>query len=325
MLENEILLIGIGTNKAELHRIIEAESALFVENIYGSRSCFAKAFREIRAFSDSKISVLNIESWEDMKDHDVELNDYPYDYVVPLDLELGESYLDDFYGIRMLYSQLLLMLLSNTISTIVVTGKHASEFEDLDSYLNYENDVIGKGKNVFKNLRKENMIYVGNGLKNYRYANAVLAAVLSASDYDAYPESSLFGEAYFDIDYADVENELVYYRNNSLVNTSIENLINFSNDPILRLVPVYRIIKYFYCHHADVDKYIGMAFTEYRRMKILEAEEKFFKSCVGWIIYKYEILSITAVKGQDGTVSVLLSVDIWPKFTTEKYNLEIHL
>ena len=325
MLENEILLIGIGANKAELHRILEAETDSFVDEIYGIQSCFSKAFKEIRVFTDSKISILNIESWEDMKDHDVELNDYSFDYVVPLDLELGESYLDDYHEIRMLYSQLLLMLLSNTVSTIVITGKHASKFEDLDAYLDYENSELRKGKSVFKNLRKENMIYVGNVLKDYKYANAVLAAVLSSSDYDVYPESALFGEAYFDIDYSDVKNELVYYRNNSLIDTSIENLISFSEDPILRLVPVYKIIKFFYCHHANVDKYIGMAFTEYRRMKILEAEEKFFKSCVGWIIYDYNILSLTAVKGQDGTVSILLSVDIWPKFTTEKYNIEIYL
>lgn len=325
MLENEILLIGLGNNKAEQGKIVNAVSADYVESVYGPQSVFLNAFEEIRVFSSCKIDILNLDSWEDIKDHDEELNDYNYDYVVPLDLYLDEAYFDEFYNIRMLYSQLLAMVLTKSMSTIIFAGKHASGFEDLDSYLDYENSCTSSGAQVFKNLRKENIVYIGNLLKNYSYANAVLAAVMTSTDYSEYPASSVFGEAYFDIDYVDVSNELVYFRNNHLIDTTIENLINFSVNPVTRLVPVYKIVKYFYYHHANVDNYVGTSYTEYKKMKILEAQQEFLESCVGWIIYKYEILSITPVLTRDGAVSISLSFNIWPKFTTESYTLQINL
>ena len=172
------------------------------------------------------------------------------------------------------------------------------------------------------NLKRENFIYVANNLTGYIYANVVLACSLINTDYAEYPVSDLFGPAYFEIDQSDVYSRLVYFKNNYITGTTVENLVNFSDDYVLRLVPVYRIIKYFYFHQPDQDEFIGKTYSEYRKLKIKEKLDEFLSNLKGWIIYKYEIVSVTDIQTELGTIDIRLRYNIWPKFTTEVYRLE---
>ena len=175
---------------------------------------------------------------------------------------------------------------------MVLTGPHAKDYENLDAFLNSETERLNNVEYRFDNLRKNGMIYVANILANYTYANVILATMLANTDYGEYPSSSILESPVFDIDYSDVSNRMVYFKSNYLTGTTVENLVNFDKNYITRLVPVYKIIKYFYFHRADLDKFIGLAYTEYRKLKIQEELFKFLDSLVGWIIYKYELISI---------------------------------
>ena len=81
-------------------------------------------------------------------------------------------------------------------------------------------------------------------------------------------------------------------------------------------------MKYFYYHKPDTDKYRGKAYNEYRKNKIVEILESYLDNLVGWIIYKYEILSATDISPEPGAVDILLKYSIQPKFTTEQYIIE---
>ena len=221
--------------------------------------------------------------------------------------------------------KLILLLLHKTVTTMVLTGPHAKDYENLDAFLGSEAERLNNVEYRFDNLRKNGMIYVANILANYTYANVILATMLANTDYGEYPSSSILESPVFDIDYSDVSNRMVYFKSNYLTGTTVENLVNFDKNYITRLVPVYKIIKYFYFHRADLDKFIGLAYTEYRKLKIQEELFKFLDSLVGWIIYKYELISITVVSNEYGSVDILLKYNIWPKFTTEKYTIETSL
>ncbi len=206
---------------------------------------------------------------------------------------------------------------------MILTGNHASKYEDLDAFLDAETKRINNSEYRFKNLKKHNLIYVANMLTNTLYANAVLATILAQTDYGEYPNSSLLEKPIFDIDYSDMlASRIVYFKDNKLTGETIENLVSFSDSYILRLVPVYKIIKYFYFHRANLDKFVGKAYTEYRKLKIQEELYKFLDSLLDWIIYKYELISITTEQTEFGSVDIILRYDIWPKFTTEKYTIE---
>lgn len=326
MLENSILLVGLGTNKFKLNEIVETTDLDYIKNNFGADSCFFKASVLAEKFGQNHdLYILNLDTWEDIKYQEEILLDLNFDYIVPLDLYIDDSYYDRYYQKKLTYSQLILLLLHKTITTMVLTGPHAKDYENLDAFLNSETERLNNVEYRFDNLRKNGMIYVANILANYTYANVILATMLANTDYGEYPSSSILESPVFDIDYSDVSNRMVYFKSNYLTGTTVENLVNFDKNYITRLVPVYKIIKYFYFHRADLDKFIGLAYTEYRKLKIQEELFKFLDSLVGWIIYKYELISITVVSNEYGSVDILLKYNIWPKFTTEKYTIETSL
>lgn len=326
MLENSILLVGLGTNKFKLNEIVETTDLDYIKNNFGADSCFFKASVLAEKFGQNHdLYILNLDTWEDIKYQEEILLDLNFDYIVPLDLYIDDSYYDRYYQKKLTYSQLILLLLHKTITTMVLTGPHAKNYENLDAFLSSEAERLNNVEYRFDNLRKNGMIYVANILANYTYANVILATMLANTDYGEYPSSSILESPVFDIDYSDVSNRMVYFKSNYLTGTTVENLVNFDKNYITRLVPVYKIIKYFYFHRADLDKFIGQAYTEYRKLKIQEELFKFLDSLVGWIIYKYELISITVVSNEYGSVDILLKYNIWPKFTTEKYTIETSL
>lgn len=326
MLENSILLVGLGTNKFKLNEIVETTDLDYIKNNFGADSCFFKASVLAEKFGQNHdLYILNLDTWEDIKYQEEILLDLNFDYIVPLDLYIDDSYYDRYYQKKLTYSQLILLLLHKTVTTMVLTGPHAKDYENLDAFLNSETERLDNVEYRFDNLRKNGMIYVANILANYTYANVILATMLANTDYGEYPSSSILESPVFDIDYSDVSNRMVYFKSNYLIGTTVENLVNFDKNYITRLVPVYKIIKYFYFHRADLDKFIGLAYTEYRKLKIQEELFKFLDSLVGWIIYKYELISITVVSNEYGSVDILLKYNIWPKFTTEKYTIETSL
>ena len=326
MLENSILLVGLGTNKFKLNEIVETTDLDYIKNNFGAASCFFKASVLAEKFGQNHdLYILNLDTWEDIKYQKEILLDLNFDYIVPLDLYIDDSYYDRYYQKKLTYSQLILLLLHKTVTTMVLTGPHAKDYENLDAFLNSETKRLNNVEYRFDNLRKNGMIYVANILANYTYANVILATMLANTDYGEYPSSSILESPVFDIDYSDVSNRMVYFKSNYLTGTTVENLVNFDKNYITRLVPVYKIIKYFYFHRADLDKFIGLAYTEYRKLKIQEELFKFLDSLVGWIIYKYELISITVVSNEYGSVDILLKYNIWPKFTTEKYTIETSL
>lgn len=326
MLENSILLVGLGTNKFKLNEIVETTDLDYIKNNFGADSCFFKASVLAEKFGQNHdLYILNLDTWEDIKYQEEILLDLNFDYIVPLDLYIDDSYYDRYYQKKLTYSQLILLLLHKTVTTMVLTGPHAKDYENLDAFLNSETERLNNVEYRFDNLRKNGMIYVANILANYTYANVILATMLANTDYGEYPSSSILESPVFDIDYSDVSNRIVYFKSNYMTGTTVENLVNFDKNYITRLVPVYKIIKYFYFHRADLDKFIGLAYTEYRKLKIQEELFKFLDSLVGWIIYKYELISITVVSNEYGSVDILLKYNIWPKFTTEKYTIETSL
>ncbi len=326
MLENSILLAGLGTNKFKLNEIVETTDLDYIKNNFGADSCFFKASVLAEKFGQNHdLYILNLDTWEDIKYQEEILLDLNFDYIVPLDLYIDDSYYDRYYQKKLTYSQLILLLLHKTVTTMILTGPHAKDYENLDAFLNSETKRLNNVEYRFDNLRKNGMIYVANILANYTYANVILATMLANTDYGEYPSSSILESPVFDIDYSDVSNRMVYFKSNYLTGTTVENLVNFDRNYITRLVPVYKIIKYFYFHRADLDKFIGQAYTEYRKLKIQEELFKFLDSLVGWIIYKYELISITVVSNEYGSVDILLKYNIWPKFTTEKYTIETSL
>lgn len=326
MLENGILLVGINENKYKVNEIVEVTDINLIKEKFGRDSLFYKSSNlAIKYGQNHDLYLLNLDSWEDIKQHKEILEDMGFDYIVPINLLIDDKYYDRYYQKTLTYSQLFLLTLHNTISTIILTGSHANNFETLDDYLLTESKRISDVEFRFDNLRKNGLIYVANMLSGIDHSNIVLASILANTEYGTYPSSSLLNKPVFDIDYSDIENRIVYFKDNHLTGITIENLVNFDTNYTLRLVPVYKIIKYFYYHKADLDQFIGTTYTDYIKLKIQEEVIKFLESLKNKIINKYNLIDIIVVSTQYGSVDISIKFDIWPKFTIEKYTIETSL
>ena len=325
MTGDTILLIGIDKKKINLGQVYEANKYAELINIYGENSIFNEPFQILKnRFNAENISVLNLDSWDDLKEEEELFRQQYYTYVLTLDLRLSDSYDNLFQNKRYLYSQLLVWMTGRSPSTVIMTGLHASLFNTLTEYLKYEQKEVDSTDGYFYNLQKNNLIYVSNGLRDYQNANVILAGLL-LNDISKYPEQEDIAPAYWDMDYCDVNFDLVWFRNHDLRPMTIENLKNFSDNIILKSVFIDRIVKWLRRNWPDMNDYIGTAFTDYKLVNIIEQSEEYLKSLIGWILYDYKILSATTEQYPDSSVGIHIRYEISPIFTTEKIVDEVIL
>ena len=325
MTGDTILLIGIDNKKVNLNEVKEYTKRYELTDTYGEDSVFFKPFCILQdEFEVDSVSILNLDSWDDLKDEEELFRQHFFTYIIPLNLRLADSYDNIFEQKRYLYSQLLVWMTGREPSTIVMTGVHASSFNTLTEYLAYEKEQINATDGYLYNLQKNNLIYVSNGLKQYDNAAVILTGIL-LNDISDYPLPDFLGEAYWDMDYCDVNMDLVWFRNNHLRETTIENLKNFTDDLLIKSVMVDRIIKWLKRNWPDMSDYIGTAFSDYKLVAIVEKTETYLKSLVNWIIYDYNIVSVSTEQYTDSSIGIHIRYEIWPKFTTEKYVDEVIL
>ena len=323
MLENAMLVIGISPNKYRVGEIIPSGNEEYIKENFGSDSCFYKAVKTVTRFNQAaQIYLLNLDTWHDLINMSALIAEMEFDYIVPLNLYIDEKYYDERFGKTVTYTQMLLRALCNTVSTVIMTGKEARAYETLDDFLLDEETRLKKVIPELINVNRENIIYVANNLSDIEYSNAALAAIISSTDYSLYPSSKVLPEAVFDIDFSDVKTDMAFFKNNHLTGTTIENLVNFSDNSLYKPFTVKRILKYFYYHRPDIENYRGRPYTDYLKTKIVEEFEDFLSSLDGWIIYKHEILSAVNISVEPGAVDVSVKYAIYPKFTIERYILE---
>ena len=323
---DSILLIGIGEKKVGLDTVIRYERAHDIENAFGIDSFFYQAWNLLtREFGAEIIYILNLDAWDDLKNQDELFQQEDFTYVVPIGLYLTDGYNDLFTGKRYYYSQLLAWMCHRSLTTVIMTGQHATGFTTLTEYLTHEKKELDTVKSAFYNLKKNNVLYVANCLYAYPYANVVLTGML-LGDVGEYPSYDRLYGACFDIDWCDVDFDLVFFRNNYLTGTSVENLMNFEPaESFIKPVTVDRICKYIARNWPDMDGYIGTVFTQYKMTKIYELVNAYLGSLKNWILYDYSIDGISSVQNPDTTVSIHITYTLWPHFTTEKITDEVIL
>ena len=326
MTGDTVLLIGIGEKKTNLGTITLYEKQIQIEKDHGLDSFFTEAWILLKnRFNAENVYVLNLDSWDDLKDQDELFQQEDFTYIVPIGLYLTDSYTDIFEHKKYYYAQLLAWMIHRSMSTVIFTGQHATGFNTLTEYLAHELKEIDTVRSSFQNLKRNNVIYVSNCLYAYPYANVVLAGML-LGDIGDYPSVDDLYNACFDIDWCDIPFDMVFFRNNYLTNTSVENLMNFANDDnILKSVTVDRIVKYIARHWPDLDEFIGTRYTQYKMTQIYEKVNAYLRSLVGWILYDYSIDSMATVENPDTTVSIHIVYTLWPHFTTEKITDEVIL
>ena len=276
------------------------------------------------------IFLMNIQKDSDYFDILDTLKDNDFAYVVFSSLYLSDTFhdvLDSHKRIHNFFAYFLGYISSSNNSTFVVTDKHASLYEDIDAYL----DDMRSIKKTFLShcsgrAKLNNIIFVMNNLKGNNFANVDLAASLVISDLNEYPHYP-FNDTVFHIDPWDNPEDIAYFRDNITRETTIENLVNLSQDTTPeKVVFIDRIIKALK-REIDFQEFKGRFYSEYQKLLLNQKLDQYLSSLIGYTLRDYNIDSIEAFNDGPAAVQLVARLSLYPINCLEvcSLNLEIEL
>ncbi len=303
-----------------------------VVDYYGEDSTITKAYYNAKFIGVQTIFTTVFSSYSDFTNIANILSQNDFGYIVPVDIYISQDYNNPYRGnIRTSYLQYLLEQMPYDSNNIfVVTDKHASLYEDMDAFItDMHNKIVKLKDRILKTTNLRNLIYVDNNLKDYDWANVVVASLLAVSDipdYPAIPEDISLGEPIFTIAPIDVTDEQVYFAEHVDNKVTVENLLNFDTKGTLKPVVVDKIIRYM-LRQFNFNEFIGKPYNELRRTRIQNKLRQYLENWKGYVIRKYQIDSVAAKydNNNPGTVRIVCNYRVQPKNTIEWYRGEITL
>ena len=324
-----LLIIGKATKNWAPKEIVLAYDEEEVKKNYKGGD-LVDAYLRAKEMGVTDIFLMNIQKDSDYFDILDTLKDNDFAYVVFSSLYLSDTFhdvVDSHKRIHSFYAYFLGYISKSNNTTFVVTDKHASLYEDIDTYL----DDMREIKNTFLSrcsgrAQLNNIIFVMNNLKGNKYANIDLAASLVISDLNEYPSYG-FNDVVFHIDPWDNPEDIAYFRDNVTRETTIENLVNLSQDITPeKVVFIDRIIKALK-REMDFSEFKGRFYSEYQKLLLNQKLETYLSSLLGYTLRDYNIDSIEVFKDGPATVQLVARLSLYPINCLEvcSLNLEIEV
>lgn len=322
-----ILIIGEGATDYQLNQITSHDSIAIVEKLYG-HSELSKAFSKAKEMGVQDIFLVNSKIKTDYIALVDAIKQYDFAYIVPLGIKFSDVFFNPELNRPMFYSEFYLETIGATSSsTIFMTEPHASLYEDIDHMINDLKAKITSFKSVAQKALKNgrNLCLVANNLKDEPYAHLIAACAICTTEFNSYPQSN-FGTAIFEIDDFDVKGlEFAYFKNNTLVTTSLENLKNFRTEQdAAKLVNIDRVIKYIE-RELDFSDFKGKLYTDYIKLKIYNKLKEFLDSIINVAISAYEIKSVEFVSTAAGVGSIVNTFSIQPIESIEEFDIAMEV
>lgn len=317
-----MLIIGRAATSYKYLSISYEDDPDFVRDSYGDCE-LTDAFCEAYKDGCPGIFLLSIHDSRDLLKvlEPIAQNDFAY--IVPICTNLSDTYYDAYNHNKQTYymSYVLKYLGEYSESTLVVTDKHASLFEDQDAYLSYMNAVTHNFEYACTlDLRMDNILCVANNLKDTQHANLRLAIALCTTDVSEYPQMN-FGEALFLLDERERAYDFSYFQTHQNGITTLENFVNFLPAGVTKIATVNRIVKVIK-RELSLSEFEGVLYSEYQRVRIHERIVSYLGRQMHYIINKYDVISIEPYQTQDGTVSVLVRFVVCPINSTERITID---
>ena len=324
-LENSILILGAADTNYKENIITKFNSLLEVEDCYGDNSDLTLAYKEAISLKAENVYLCNCFKVTDYITIINTLIDIDFEYIVPLfsfsdsftTSDNNHMYLSEFYS----------NMLSDNISQLIITEKHASLYENIDSYIKTMNLIANNFKShCFNKLYNgENLSFVLNNLQNYKFANVVLASILSLTNLKYYPIVNV-GDVVFDLNENDFYgNEIAFFSYNNLTNTTIENFKNFKYKAAPEKYVLIHLIKQKVLRSLNLDEYKGKLFTPYLQIALSNSINSIMQKHVGNIIESYQLGDIDYIKEKDNTVTIYLNINIKPYNSIEEINIRLEM
>ena len=321
--KRSILVIGKGMNQYSYNKnkILKIRSKEEAEFNYGDSELTA-ALCEALSLGAINLYGCNCYAISDYVDVIDLIAQYNFEFVVPLFL-FSDFFADNNSNIMYLCEFYSNMLNENNNSFALVTDKHASLYENLDQFVSSTCKAVTTFKDTAHLNNGINLGFVANVLQDYKYANVVLATILSNSNFKEYPKQDV-GNVVFNLNNFDFFNdEVIYfsYHNSS----SIENLLSFysENDP-RKIIP-NQIVCNRIDNSFDFSEFQGSLYSAYNSIRLESYVNKVLSSFLNESIESFKITNIETKFNSNNTVDINISLEIKTYLSFEFIDMAIIL
>lgn len=319
---DSILIIGKGQSEYKLNEIIKPKNIYDVSSIYGE-SEIATAYKEAYSMGARNIYTLNAYKTTDFIECIKNVSHLNFSYIVPIGIKISDTFYNSEYERSVSFAEYFLNeSYGKSNSVFIFTDEHASLYENITDFINDMHVKIINFKNQAEYIldhKGTDILFCANNLLSIKYANAILAAALSITTLGNYPEP-INNKTVFDIDSEDINlQEIVYFKSNFLINTTIENLNNFRTKfDANKIETINRVIKGIE-RKIDLSFVLGKYFSSFLKVQIKDYLSNELNVFMKTSIKNYAIKNIEFIADKSTLSGVInVYIDIYPKNCIEK-------
>ena len=327
----KILILGSAASSYKAREILHPKSKEEALSLYGQ----SELYNAYCLLFDSNIPNIYTSNCFAESDY-IRLMDklihYDFDYIVPIGIYLSDQFYNPITDKNEYYASYFLeqFAVVDSLSTILMTERHASLYEDFDSYvidmnnkeLDFLNYFIYEKNNLLENYGN-NLNFVYNNLEDIPYSNVVLGALYCTRNYSEYFNSINGYKVVYNLDNIDVKGlRAMYFKYNfNSNNVTLENAFNFkkTNDIYSNALiddVIKRTIK-----NIDLSEYKGKLFNQYTHIQIENDLTKKLKRLKGDLFKKFNIEQIGFKKTEPTAGYIVVKYSIVPYGTLEGINI----
>lgn len=329
--KRKILLVGPGSSSNKAREIILPSSKEEVLSLYGNSDLY-DSYNLLQTLNVGNVYICNCFSNSDYIRLMDKIIHYDFDFLVPIGIYFRDTFYNPIDDEDQYYVEYMLKQLSivSSLTTIIMTEKHASLYEDFDHFAIEMNDIESEfmdrynyDTSQFLELYGNNLIFVYNNLKDIAYANVVLAGLFSNRNASNYFPSLQMSEAIFNLDNIDMIGlRAMYFKNNLYTKkVTVENPFNFKKTQdiysnVLIDDAIKKTIK-----HINLDSYKGKLYNQYTALQIESTIKNSLKSLKGSLFKEYNINKIGFKKTEATAGCIIIDFSIVPYGTLETINV----
>ena len=327
----KILIIGPAATTNKAREIILPSSIEEALSLYGNSKLY-NAFKVLNDLGVANVYLCNCFANSDYIRVMDKIIHYNFDFLVPIGINFGDKFYNPVDDEDQYYTEYMLKQLSlvSSLTTIIMTEKHASLYEDFDHYTIEMNDIETDFMDKYNYTTSEfldaygnNLLFIYNNLKDVPFANVILAGLFSNRVACKYLPSLKLNEAVFDITSIDVTSlRAMYFKNNLYTNSvTVENPFNFrKTQDIYSNALIDDIIKTT-IKSVDLEEYKGKLYNQYTALQIESSVNNSLKALKGTLFKEYNINKIGFKKTEATAGCIVIDFSIVPYGTLENINV----
>lgn len=322
---NHLLILGPANSNKHRGEIFYFDSVTKMKQAYQSKGGpLIEAFEEAQQFGAPHIFVANVESIDEYRDTFDILEQHDFPFILPIELSPFDYYYDAstsaMSSIPCALYPLEVMARKNH-SIVIMNTDHANLYQDMDHYLEHLRLAEGFLKShTHSGMELEKFFLTANNLSDVRYANVVIAAVISNSE-SVYPTED-FGEVNFLLDTNELQgSDIIYFKSHPDGVSTVENLVSFQEDgkPEKSLMALRSA--HYIQRKLDLSAFAGRHFTLDMKTLVESAVEEFLETIKGQVIQDFGNIRAVYTPEPGGTGVLDVHFDILPRSSIYQYRV----